>query len=125
MTTPNGRNWPPRTVALCIVVLLLAVAVGVYGGLRAPWGTKHPQVKEGIAIRANTENDLVMFDAEDGTQLTLHADSLWWQTDSGEGKGDAPCLQAPDEKPDVEVGFLWVVGPGGGARPEAVWVKCL
>ena len=66
--------------------MLLAVAVGVYAGLRASWGTKHPQVKEGIAMRANDENDLVMFDAEDGTQLTLHADSLSWESESMEAK---------------------------------------
>jgi hypothetical protein len=41
-------------------------------------------------MRANSENDLVMFDAEDGTQLTLHADSLWWESDSLEGERDPP-----------------------------------
>lgn len=125
MTTPNRRVAPPRTLAIGAVVLLLAVALGVYGGLRAPWGTKHPQVKEGIAMRANSENDLVMFDAEDGTQLTLYADNLWWETESAGGEGDPPCLLKPGMKSDVEVGFLWIAGPDGGARPEALWVKCL
>jgi hypothetical protein len=125
MTTPDRRLWPSRTLAIGVVVLLLAVALGAYGGLRAPWGTKHPQVKAGIAVRANSENDLVMFDAEDGTQLTLYADSLWWETDSAGGEGDAPCLQKPGRKSDVEVGFLWIAGPDGGARPEALWVRCL
>ncbi|GAB3433542.1 hypothetical protein GCM10027517_00570 [Phycicoccus ginsengisoli] len=106
-------------------MLVLAVAVGGYAGLRAPWGTKHPQVKQGIAVRANSENDLVMFDAEDGTQLTLHADNLWWETDSAEGDGDPPCLKEPGNKTPVEVGFLWVAGANGGARPVPLRVKCL
>ena len=119
--------WPPRTVTIGYValVLLLAVAVGVFVGLRAPWGTKHPQVKEGIAMRANSVNDLVMFDAEDGTQLTLYADSLWWVSDSSGGEGDPPCLRDPGKKSDVEVGFLSIAGPDGGARPQALWVRCL
>ncbi|MFC5731680.1 hypothetical protein [Nocardioides vastitatis] len=125
LTTPNRRLWPPRTLAIGVLVLLLAVALGTYAGLRAPWGTKHPQVKEGIAMRANGENDLVMFDAEDGTQLTLYADNLWWKTDSTEGEADPPCLQKPGKKSDVEVGFLWIAGPDGCARPKALWVKCL
>ena len=125
MTSPDHRLWPPRTIALGVVVLLLAIAVGVYGGLRAPWGTKHPQVKDGIAIRANSENDLVMFDAEDGTQLTLYADNVWWETDSAGGEGDPPCLRKPGKKSAVEVGFLWIAGPDGGARAESLWVKCL
>ncbi len=125
MTTPNRRLWPPRTLAIGVLVLLLAVALGVYAGLRAPWGTKHPQVKEGIAMRANSENDLVMFDAEDGTQLTLYADNLWWETDSAGGEGDPPCLQKPGKKSDVEVGFLRIAAPDGGARPVPLWLKCL
>jgi len=104
---------------------VLAITVGVYAGLRSPWGTKHPQVKQGIAVRANSENDLVLFDAEDGTQLTLYADTLWWESDIAAGEGDPPCLRKPGEKSDVEVGFMWVAGPSGGARPEGLWVRCL
>ncbi len=76
-------------------------------------------------MRANSENDLVMFDAEEGTQLTLHADNLWWETASAGGEGDPPCLRRPGRKSDVEVGFLWVAGPDGGARSVPLWVKCL
>ena len=76
-------------------------------------------------MRANDENDLVMFDAEDGTQLTLHADGLWWESESMGGEGDPPCLKEPGEKATVEVGILSVAGPSGGARSVGVWVKCL
>jgi hypothetical protein len=122
--SPYRRSRPPFTVAVGTAVLLLAVAVGIYAGLRAPWGTKHPQVKEGIAMRANDENDLVMFDAEDGTQLTLHADGLMWESDDTEGEGDPPCLRKPGRKVDVEVGIVSVAGPSGGARSAGVWVRC-
>lgn len=108
-----------------VAVLVVAVALGLYAGLRMPWGTKQPQVKQGIAVRANDDNDLVMFDADDGTQLTLYANSLWWETDRSAGEGNPPCLRKPLRKVDVEVGFLWVAGPSGGGRPEAVWVRCL
>jgi hypothetical protein len=125
VTTSLRHVGSPHTVALCAVLLVLTLALGAYAGLRAPWGTKHPQVKQGIAMRANTENDLVMFDADDGTQLTLDADSIWWESDDVGGEGNPPCLRKPHKKSDVEVGFLWVAGPSGGARPEGLWVKCL
>ncbi len=76
-------------------------------------------------MRANDENDLVMFDAEDGTQLTLHADSLSWESESMGGQGDPPCLSNPGEKVKVEVGVMSVAGPTGGASSVGVWVKCL
>jgi hypothetical protein len=66
-----------------------------------------------------------MFDAEDGTQLTLYADSLWWESQGREGEGNPPCLEKPGAKANVEVGFMWVAGPTGGARTEGLWVKCL
>ena len=124
VTTLDDRFRPSRTVVLGVVSLVLALAAGAYAGTRAPWGTKHPQVKEGIAMRANNENDLVMFDAEDGTQLTLYANNLWWESDRAGGEGNPPCLRGPGTKVDVEVGYLWIAGPGGGARPQPLWVKC-
>jgi hypothetical protein len=123
--TPPRRLPQLRTVVLGAAVLLLAVAVGVCAGLRAPWGTKHPQVKEGVAMRANTENDLVLFDAEDGTQLALHADGLSWESDNVGGEGDPPCLTKPGEQVDVEVGIMTVAGPSGGSWSTGIWVKCL
>ncbi|MQW76223.1 hypothetical protein GHK92_10075 [Nocardioides sp. dk4132] len=72
----------------------------------------------------DSENDLVMFDGEDGTQLTLCADNMWWETDSAGGEGDPPCLQTPGKKSDVAVGFLWIPGPDGAAWPVPLWVKC-
>jgi hypothetical protein len=120
--TPPLRSPQLRIVAIGVAVLL---PVGVYVGLRVPWGTKHPQVKEGIAMRANTDNDLVLFDAKDGTQLALHADGLWWESENVGGEGNPPCLTKPGERVDVEVGIVTVAGPTGGSRSTGVWLKCL
>lgn len=113
-----------NAVTIGLAILLLGVAMGVVAGLPAPWGTKHPQVKEGIAVRANNENDLVLFDAEDGTQLTLDASILWWESGNTGGEGNPPCLRKPGKKAEVEVGFMLVSGPNGGAYPVPAWVKC-
>lgn len=120
----QGRRTT-KTAVLVAVGLLVVAALGVYVGLRAPWGTKHPQTKSGVAMRANADSDLVMFDADDGTQLTLHTDGLWWESESAGGEGDPPCLREPGRNVAVEVGYLWVEGPSGGSRPQAIWVKCL
>ena len=120
--TPIG---PPRRPVLIGVVVALVLGLGVYAGLRSPWGTKHSQAKQGIAMRANAENDLVMFDADDGTQLAFHADGIWWESRSGGGEGDPPCLSEPLKKVSVEVGVIRIAGPDGGWRQQAAWVKCL
>ena len=125
MTNPSRRVGRRRAAVLAVLGLALALVVGIYAGLRVPWGTKHPQVKQGVAMRADSENDLVLFDAEDGTQLTLYADNLRWESDSAGGEGNPPCLRKPHEKSNVEVGLMWVAGPSGGAWPEGLWVKCL
>jgi hypothetical protein len=70
-------------------------------------------------------NDLVMFDADDGKQFDFHADGVRWKSDDVEGEGDPPCVRRPLTKAKVEVGRIWVVGPGGGRFPQVVWVKCL
>ena len=119
-------SWPPRhRLLIDFVVVAVLLGVGVYAGLRSPWGTKHPQVLEGIAMRANDENDLVMFDADDGTQIDFGADHIWWESENTGGESNPPCLGKPHEKARVEVGYLWIAHPGGGAHQQAVWVRCL
>jgi len=119
------RSWSsPRTLLPWLVAILLVLGVGLYVGLHSPWGTKHPRVVDGTAMRANDQNDLVMFDAEDGTQLSFGADHIWWLSESSSGEGDPPCLAKPLRKAQVEIGYLDVSGPEGGARPTVVWVRC-
>lgn len=125
MKTSKRRLPQLRTVVIGAAVLGLGVSTGVYTGLRATWGTKHPQVKEGVAIRANDENDLVMFDANDGTQLSLYAHSVSWESGNTGGHGDPPCLREPGQKVHVEVGVMWVAVPQGGARQIGLWLTCL
>ncbi len=117
---------PSRRVGLIgLLAVALVLGLGLYAGLRSPWGMKHPVVKAGIALRANAETDLVLFDADDGTQLNFHADAIWWESESQGGAGDPPCLQTALEKARVAVGYLWIAHPGGGGHQAAVWVKCL
>lgn len=119
-------SWPPsRRVLTGIVVAAVLLGLGVYAGLRSPWGTKHPVVKEGIAMRANDENDLVMFDADDGTQIDFGADHIWWEAENTGGDANPPCLRKPLKKARVEVGLVRVAGPDGGWRQQAAWVRCL
>lgn len=106
------------------VVVVLLLALGLYAGMRSPWGTKHANVVDGIAMRANGEDDLVLFDGSDGTQLDFGADDIWWESPSREGDGNPPCLRTPQQKVDVQVGVMRVEGPGGGWFEEALWVKC-
>lgn len=106
---------------LCAGLLLAAVA---YLGARSPWGTKHPHVTQGVAMRANSNNDLVMFDGEDDTQLQFGGDHVHWSSGSEEGEGNPPCLKTPLKKMEVEVGSMWIEGPGGGSSQQAVWVRC-
>jgi len=114
-----------RSRATLGVLLVLLLAAGVWIGLRSPWGTKHPRVYDGIAMRANDENDMVLFDANDGTQAAFGADDTWWESESASGEGNAPCLEVPLRKVDVEIGLMRVANPSGGWHLEVVWVKCL
>lgn len=117
---------PSRARVLTSVVLVSALlALGMYAGLRLPWGAKHPRVMEGIAQRANDENDLVLFDSRDGTQFGFGADRVWWESGSSSGQGDPPCLTTPLDEARVEVGIVRVVGPTGGWHQQVAWVKCL
>ena len=72
-------------IALVCAVLLLTL--GVLIGMRVPWGTKQPQVATGVAMRANSDNDLVLFDADDGRQFQFGASRMWWESASAEGEG--------------------------------------
>jgi hypothetical protein len=112
-------------VVVGVVVGVVAMVVGMYVGLRSPWGAKHPQVATGIAMRANPEDDMVMFDADDGEQHVFHSDGIWWEAENESGKGNPPCLRTPLAKAKVELGHIWMVGPEGGRFPQVVWVKCL
>jgi hypothetical protein len=112
-------------VLIGILLLALCLAVGVYVGLQSSWGTKNAQSMQGQAMRANSENDLVLFDADDGTQLDFHANSIWWESDSAGGDGDPPCLREPGKTTEVEVGSMQVANPDGGSHRQAVWVRCL
>lgn len=103
--------------------LLMSVA-GVFVGIRSPWGVKTPHVAHGVAVRANHENDLVMFDANDGFQLDFGAAHIWWESGSVSGDGHPPCLRTPGRKVQVDVGFVRIAGPDGGSRTQAVWVRC-
>jgi hypothetical protein len=125
MSARPASGWSLLRRAVLVGVVVAAVlGLGVYAGLRSPWGTKHPQAKQGTAVRANEENDLVLFDAGDGTQLAFHADGIWWESASRGGQGDPPCLRKPLAKVEVEVGVIRIAGPDGGWRQQAAWVKC-
>lgn len=118
------RNNRMKDAVVGAVLVVALLAVGAYAGMRSPWGTKHPEVVDGMAMRANTENDLVLFDGSDGTQLTFGADRIWWESSSGEGDGNPPCLVTTPDKVAVQVGFMRVARPGGGWFERVVWVKC-
>lgn len=113
-----------RAVLIGLACAVLVLSVGVFVGARSPWGVKSPHVAHGVAMRANNENDLVMFDADDGTQVTFGADHIWWQSQEAEGDGNPPCLRTPQRKVKVDVGYMRVARPDGGWFTEAVWVKC-
>lgn len=84
-----------RSRAILVVLLVLLLAAEAWIGLRSPLGTKHPRVYEGIAMRANDGNDMVLFDANDGTRAVFGADDTWWESESASGEGRAPCLKVP------------------------------
>src|SRR3712207_2446778 len=87
-----------RLLAIAAIGALLLVALGVIIGLRMPWGAKKPRIAEGVAMRANNENDLVLFEGEDHRRLTFGASRMWWEAADRGGQGDPPCLRTPFEK---------------------------
>lgn len=115
----HSRLW------VVLVVAPLLVLVGVWLGLGSSWGTKHAQTLDGLAMRANDENGLVMFDADDGAQADFNADSIWWTSDNTSGDGNPPCLERPQVKAKVTIGLMKVAGPDGGWRQHVTWVRCL
>ncbi|GAB3762289.1 hypothetical protein FB382_003641 [Nocardioides ginsengisegetis] len=120
-----SRPVPRRRRGRASATALLLLATGLYAGLHSPWGTKHAEVKQGVAMRANDENGLVLFDADDGTQVDFDADRIWWEAGEVGSDGDPPCLRVPLLRTRVEVGVIRVAGPDGGWRTQAAWVKCL
>ncbi|HSV39411.1 MAG TPA: hypothetical protein VLI04_11690 [Nocardioidaceae bacterium] len=120
------RNVPASRNQLTAVALLVVLAggLGFYVGANSAWGTKEPHVSHGTAMRANSANDLIMFDADDGEQVDFGARSIWWESSSASGDGNPPCLRMPQEKVPVDVGWMWVANPSGGSHREAVWVRC-
>jgi len=125
-TTISGitRAARRRPVVVALVVAVLLFGAGLFVGLRLPLGTKNPTVLNGVAMRANSENDLVMFDADNGQQVAFGADSIWWESQGTSGDGDPPCLREPQEKVPVRVGVVRVSTPSGGSFLKAVWVQC-
>ena len=124
----SSRSVPSRhRVLAALVVALVLVALGVVIGLRSPWGVQHPKVAEGVAIRANDENGLGLFDGgDDDLQLAFNVDDIRWEADDGTaGEGGPPCLESPLKKADVEVGYMRVSGPGDGWVEQVVWLRCV
>ncbi len=117
--------WQPgRRLLVGLLCAGLLMAAMAYLGARSPWGTKHPHVTQGVAVRANSNNDLVTFDGEGDFQLQFGADHMWWKAGSEEGEGSPPCLKTPQQKVRVEVGSMWIARPDGGSFQQAVWVRC-
>ena len=112
-----------RSVVAVTLAALLVLA-GFWLGLRSPWGTKHAETISGVAVRANDENGLVMFDADDGTQSTFDADLVMWSSENQHGQSDPPCLATPLQKAPVDVGLMKVAGPDGGWQEQVMWVVC-
>lgn len=76
-------------------------------------------------MRANDENDLGFFDADDDrTQNVMHLDSIRWEAGNRGGDGSPPCLTGPLEEVRVQVGIMTVPGPGGGSSEQVAWVRC-
>jgi hypothetical protein len=66
-----------------------------------------------------------LFDAEERMQLALYPTTCGGRRTAPEEKAMRRACGNLAESQTGEVGFLWSVGPDGGARPEALWVKCL
>jgi hypothetical protein len=120
------RPWSRRRILLAAAVaVVLAFVVGLTLGSRSAMVAKHPATVHGVAMRANNDNDLIVFEGDDGTRLQFGADHLAWQSHGLSGDGAAPCLRRAQHQVSVDVGVLRVVGPGGGSRTQAVWLRCL
>jgi hypothetical protein len=113
-----------KHLIVAVVCGAVLVAAGVFVGERSSRGTKHAQVVQGVAMRANSDNDLVTFDGEDGTQLQFGGDHMWWRSGEVDGDGDPPCLRKPLRKVSLQVGLMQVASPEGGSFEQAVWVEC-
>ncbi len=109
---------------------LLGVAALLVLGFLAghAWADRHDvRTLSGTAMRMNDENDLVSFDADDGTQLVLAADAVAWESRDGSrgGQDGPPCLDEPLEQVRVEVGMVDGTLPdGGGPDEHVIWVRC-
>ena len=112
-------------VAVGVVVAVIALGLGTYAGLRSPWGAKHAQVETGVAMPANSDNDLVSFRADNGETLGFRSDGIVWESGNEGGWGNPPCIRVALAKAKVEIGRVWFTGPEGGRFQEVVWVKCL
>ena len=115
---------PRTTVAVGAVIAVMALVLGTYVGLRSPWGAKHARVETGIAMRANPDDDLVSFRADDGETLAFRSDGIVWESGNEGGWGSPPCIRKALAKAKVESGRVWVAGPEGRRIREGVWVKC-
>lgn len=114
-----------RHLLVGLLGVVLVVGSVAYVGGRSPWGTKHPRVAHGVAMRANSDNDLVTFEGDGGRRFMFGADHMWWRSESADGEGDPPCLKTPERQVKVDVGFMTVARPEGGSFEHVVWVKCL
>ncbi len=120
---PSSRRPGPRLLVAVLCAALL-VAAGVVLGQRSSWGVQHARVVQGVAMRAGSDSDLVMFDGEDGTQAQFGGDHMWWRSGEVEGESNPPCLRKPLRKVSLQVGLMQVARPGGGSFDQAVWVEC-
>lgn len=118
--SPATIDVPRRALAAGAALLALGFVAGHV------WADQHDvRTLTGTAMRANDENDLVMFDADDGTQLTLVADAVAWESPDGGGEDTPPCLATPLKKVRVEVGVVDGSLPdGGGPGEHVIWVGC-
>lgn len=121
--SPATIRVPHRAIAAAAALLALGFVAGHV------WADQHDvRTLTGTAMRANDENDLVMFDGDDGTQLTLIAAAVAWETNDGSrgGEDSPPCLATPLKRVRVEVGVVDGSLPdGSGPRDHVVWVRCL
>jgi hypothetical protein len=124
MTTasPATVDVPRRALAAGAALLALGFVAGHV------WADQHDvRTLTGTATRLNDENELVTFDADDGTQLPIIADAVAWEADDGASSGDGrpPCLSTPLKRVRVEVGVVDGSLPdGGGPEEQVVWVRC-
>jgi hypothetical protein len=108
-----------------VAVVVLALAVGLWGGNNTAVGDKTLHVLTGTAMLHDRTTFLTSFDdgnADD--QKALYANDIWWEDGSDRGQRDPPCLHV-GRKARVRIGYTWVAHPGGGSHPVVVWLECL